>query len=79
MTIGLATGTFGKMVAIELLNVHKEGRVRKGLNVLFYSLRLCFYMIRIFMGMVVKNILMQMYSMQELNVVVKQCIQTGYL
>lgn len=30
MTIGLATGTFGKMAAIELLNVHKEGQGKKG-------------------------------------------------
>ena len=30
MTIGLATGTFGKMASIELLNVHKEGQGKKG-------------------------------------------------
>ena len=30
MTIGLATDKFGKMAAIELLNVHKEGQGKKG-------------------------------------------------
>ena len=30
MTIGLATDTFGKMAAISLLNVHKEGQGKKG-------------------------------------------------
>ncbi len=30
MTIGLATSKFGKMAAIELLNVHKEGQGKKG-------------------------------------------------
>ena len=30
MTIGLATDKFGKMAAITLLNVHKEGQGKKG-------------------------------------------------
>lgn len=30
MTIGLSTGKFGKMAAITLLNVHKEGQGKKG-------------------------------------------------
>lgn len=80
MTIGLATSTLGKMAAISLLKVHSEGQGRKDLNDLYYSLKLYFYMIKIFMEMVQINIniRMQMYLMLVLTVAVRQCIQIGY-
>ena len=55
----------------------KKVKGRKDLNVLCYFLRLYFYMIRICMEMVVKNIQMQMCLMRVLHVVVRQCIPIG--
>ena len=48
------------------------------LSDLYYSLRLCSYTMKIYMVTVANGLSMEMYLMQELNVVVRLCTLTGF-